>query len=154
MIVQDDSGIPLAYFDPNKWNLRFFGVYLGPIDMNTDNGRDSALRCPDAAARRPYYGTLLRRIANRLQDVDDFVERRSRCRKQKRCRAATRVEIANGAKRFSGGFHRVSANRAVHMKIDKTGRKIVSIEINDLVFLLCQGSLADRNDFSFFHDNF
>ena len=33
MIVQDDSGIPLAYFDANKWNVRFFGVYLGPIDM-------------------------------------------------------------------------------------------------------------------------
>jgi len=33
LIVQDDSGIPLAYFDPNKWNLRFFGVYLGPIDL-------------------------------------------------------------------------------------------------------------------------
>jgi hypothetical protein len=33
MIVQDDSGIPLNYFDPNKWNLRFFGVYLGPIDI-------------------------------------------------------------------------------------------------------------------------
>jgi len=33
MIMQDDSGIPLAYFDPNKWNLRFFGVYLGPIDI-------------------------------------------------------------------------------------------------------------------------
>ena len=33
MIVQDDSGIPIAYFDPNKWNLRFFGVYLGPIDL-------------------------------------------------------------------------------------------------------------------------
>ena len=33
MIVQDDSGIPLAYFDPNKWNMRFFGVYLGPIDI-------------------------------------------------------------------------------------------------------------------------
>jgi hypothetical protein len=33
MIVQDDSGIPLAYFDPGKWNLRFFGVYLGPIEM-------------------------------------------------------------------------------------------------------------------------
>ena len=32
-IVQDDSGIPVAYFDPNKWNLRFFGVYLGPIDL-------------------------------------------------------------------------------------------------------------------------
>jgi hypothetical protein len=33
MIVQDDSGIPLAYFDPNKWSLRFFGVYLGPIEL-------------------------------------------------------------------------------------------------------------------------
>jgi hypothetical protein len=33
MIMQDDSGIPLVYFDPNKWNLRFFGVYLGPIDI-------------------------------------------------------------------------------------------------------------------------
>ena len=33
MIVQDDSGVPLAYFEPNKWDLRFFGVYLGPIDV-------------------------------------------------------------------------------------------------------------------------
>ncbi len=32
-IVQDDSGIPLDYFDPNKWNLRLFGVYLGPIEV-------------------------------------------------------------------------------------------------------------------------
>src|SRR5438270_6337199 len=32
-IVQDDSGIPLAYFDPNKWRLRLFGVYLGPLDI-------------------------------------------------------------------------------------------------------------------------
>ncbi len=32
-IVQDDSGIPLAYLDPNKWNLRLFGVYLGPLDI-------------------------------------------------------------------------------------------------------------------------
>lgn len=32
-IVQDDSGIPLEYFDPNKWSLRFFGVYLGPIEL-------------------------------------------------------------------------------------------------------------------------
>jgi hypothetical protein len=32
-VVQDDSGIPLAYFDPNKWSLRFFGTYLGPIEL-------------------------------------------------------------------------------------------------------------------------
>jgi hypothetical protein len=33
LIVQDDSGIPAMYFDPNKWNLRLFGVYLGPIEL-------------------------------------------------------------------------------------------------------------------------
>ena len=32
-IVQDDSGIPVAYLDPNKWNLRLFGAYLGPIGL-------------------------------------------------------------------------------------------------------------------------
>ncbi len=32
-IVQDDAGIPLAYFDPDKWNLRLFGTYLGPIEL-------------------------------------------------------------------------------------------------------------------------
>ena len=41
------------------------------------------------------------------------------------------------------------------MKIDKTGRKIISIEINDLVFAAAPGHpLADRGDFSLFHDNF
>jgi len=32
-IVQDDSGIPLAYFNLDKWNLRLFGNYLGPIEL-------------------------------------------------------------------------------------------------------------------------
>jgi hypothetical protein len=32
-IVQDDSGISLAYFNPDKWNLRLFGTYLGPIEL-------------------------------------------------------------------------------------------------------------------------
>jgi hypothetical protein len=31
-IVQDDAGIPLAHFDREKWNLRLFGTYVGPID--------------------------------------------------------------------------------------------------------------------------
>ncbi len=30
-IVQDDSGIPLAFFDPKKWRLEPYGRYLGPI---------------------------------------------------------------------------------------------------------------------------
>ena len=33
IIVQDDSGTPLAYFDPNKWHLRLFGAYLSPIEL-------------------------------------------------------------------------------------------------------------------------
>ena len=30
-ILQDDSGIPLAYFEPKKWRLQPFGRYVGPI---------------------------------------------------------------------------------------------------------------------------
>jgi hypothetical protein len=33
IIVQDDSGIPIANFNRNKWNLRFFGTYNGPIEL-------------------------------------------------------------------------------------------------------------------------
>ena len=33
MIVQDDSGIPISYFNPQKWNVRLFGTYVGPIDL-------------------------------------------------------------------------------------------------------------------------
>lgn len=33
MIVQDDSGIPLRYFNRGKWNIRVFGAYVGPIAM-------------------------------------------------------------------------------------------------------------------------
>jgi hypothetical protein len=31
-IVQDDSGIPLRYFD-ERWTTRFFGDYVGPIEI-------------------------------------------------------------------------------------------------------------------------
>jgi hypothetical protein len=32
-IVQDDAGIPVADFNRNKWNLRLFGTYVGPIEI-------------------------------------------------------------------------------------------------------------------------
>jgi hypothetical protein len=32
-IVQDDAGIPLADFNRDKWNIRVFGTYLGPIEI-------------------------------------------------------------------------------------------------------------------------
>jgi hypothetical protein len=32
-MVQDDSGIPLTYYDSRKWDLHPFGRYLGPISI-------------------------------------------------------------------------------------------------------------------------
>ena len=32
-ILQDDSGIPLRNFTPEKWTLRFFGTYTGPLNL-------------------------------------------------------------------------------------------------------------------------
>src|SRR5262249_3290695 len=32
-LLQDDSGIPVRYFTPDQWTLRFFGVYTGPIEL-------------------------------------------------------------------------------------------------------------------------
>jgi hypothetical protein len=32
-IVEDDSGIPVKYFAPDKWTLRFFGSYTAPINL-------------------------------------------------------------------------------------------------------------------------
>ena len=31
-IIQDDSGVPLAYYDPKQWRFFPFGRYAGPID--------------------------------------------------------------------------------------------------------------------------
>jgi hypothetical protein len=32
-ILEDDSGIPLAYFDSKKWRLQPFGRYVGPLSI-------------------------------------------------------------------------------------------------------------------------
>jgi hypothetical protein len=33
LVLEDDSGIPVRYFTPDKWALRFFGTYTGPIQL-------------------------------------------------------------------------------------------------------------------------
>jgi hypothetical protein len=33
LVLEDDSGIPIRYFTPDKWTLRFFGTYTGPIQL-------------------------------------------------------------------------------------------------------------------------
>jgi len=32
-VLEDDSGIPLRYFQSKKWEVRFFGTYKGPIKL-------------------------------------------------------------------------------------------------------------------------
>jgi hypothetical protein len=32
-VLQDDSGIPVHFFAPDRWTLRFFGSYTGPIEL-------------------------------------------------------------------------------------------------------------------------
>ncbi len=32
-IVQDDSGIPISYFNRDRWNIRVFGNYVTPIEI-------------------------------------------------------------------------------------------------------------------------
>jgi hypothetical protein len=36
-ILEDDSGIPLSYFDPKKWRLQPVGHYVGPIGVFSHN---------------------------------------------------------------------------------------------------------------------
>ena len=37
VILQDDSGIPYRFFTNDKWDLRFYGKYLGPINRFLPN---------------------------------------------------------------------------------------------------------------------
>ena len=33
VMVQDDTGVPLSFYDPQKWDLQPFGHYVGPIPV-------------------------------------------------------------------------------------------------------------------------
>jgi len=93
-------------------------------------------------------------IPNPSDDVDYLVERRCRCGKQKRRRTAARVEIANLAKPLDRRFHRVASDRTVRMEIDEPRRKIISVDIEDLVCAAHARPLTDRGDFSLLDDDF
>jgi hypothetical protein len=51
IILEDDSGIPYRFFSNNKWNVRFYGRYPGPIKRFLKNGqldlaKDNAASAP------------------------------------------------------------------------------------------------------------
>lgn len=39
LIVQDDSGIPLRFFERQKWEMRYCGQYVGPIEVFKQYGQ-------------------------------------------------------------------------------------------------------------------
>lgn len=51
VIVQEDSGIPYRYLAKNKWDLRFYGHYIGPINRFLKHGQLDLFK--DANASRP-----------------------------------------------------------------------------------------------------
>ncbi len=40
-IVQEDSGIPLKYFEPSRWSLQFHGRYIKPISAFSQNYQET-----------------------------------------------------------------------------------------------------------------
>ncbi|HSV63538.1 MAG TPA: hypothetical protein VLH83_09365 [Chthoniobacterales bacterium] len=51
VILQDDSGIPYRFFTRDKWDVRFYGHYAGPINRFLKNGqldlkKDNAASAP------------------------------------------------------------------------------------------------------------
>jgi hypothetical protein len=56
-LVQDDSGIPLEYFEPSRWTLRFFGRYEKPIPLFENRVQPQLAEIyakPGAAAPLPF----------------------------------------------------------------------------------------------------
>lgn len=43
-LLQDDSGIPVADFDREKWDLKFYGSYLKPISLFSDRVQEDLKR--------------------------------------------------------------------------------------------------------------
>ena len=57
VIIQDDSGIPLRYFNRKTWQLRPFGRYIGPIDIFPKNyQRDMAVLFARNQNRKMTFG--------------------------------------------------------------------------------------------------
>ena len=52
LVLQDDSGIPISYFDAAKWELQPFGNYVGPIPLFRNRYQASLARLFRARDRK------------------------------------------------------------------------------------------------------
>ena len=53
VILQDDSGIPYRFFTRDKWDVRFYGRYAGPIKRFLKNAQPGLKNDNDASAPPP-----------------------------------------------------------------------------------------------------
>jgi len=53
VILQDDSGIPYRFFTNGKWDLRFYGKYLGPINRFLKNKQPDLAKDRAASSSPP-----------------------------------------------------------------------------------------------------
>jgi hypothetical protein len=53
VVLQDDSGIPYRFFTSEKWDVRFYGRYTGPINRFLKNGQLDLAKDNAAAAPSP-----------------------------------------------------------------------------------------------------
>lgn len=76
-LIQDDSGIPLKYFNPTVWKLTFYGSYTSPIDLFKNrlqpdlkkiyNNKNEIKPLPFGTGYNFYPGTSNLMIANKTQ---------------------------------------------------------------------------------------
>jgi hypothetical protein len=52
LVLQDDSGIPVSYFDPSTWNIQPFGNYVGPIPLFRNRYQASLARLFRVSGRK------------------------------------------------------------------------------------------------------
>lgn len=58
-VVQDDSGIPYAAYNPQQWDIHLFGNYQAPIEFFTKNSQPNLKAAYDSAGPQPAltYGS-------------------------------------------------------------------------------------------------
>ena len=82
-VLQGDSGIPLRYFDPAGWDLRFYGTYAGPIALFSN--------CYQADMANMY------RRGQDIQPLPFGIDYRHRARTSNLMFASKKVKVLAGA---------------------------------------------------------
>ena len=133
-IIQDDSGIPLAYYNPRKWRFFPFGRYAGPIDEfpGTVSGayaelfrRAQPMDFGIGYRWRTHESNLL--LSVRLPDDGSAPPSTATAHRPSRRRQAAALRAGRDRRRRSGrGRYRISAVLALAQRCDFTSERFGS----------------------------